>query len=333
MKAYLLRRLLSTPPLLLVIAALVFGATRWLPGDPIQIMMGEKATPEAREAAIRRYGLDRPIPEQFGRYLKDLLTRGDLGDSIILRPGEPVTAALARHLPPTIELACAAMLIATVAGIALGVAAAVRRGSWIDTAGMCVSVLGVSIPIFWLGLLLILAFGGLLPTGGNLGIALTIPRPTGFVLIDTLLAGEGFADALRHLMLPALTLATVPLSITARVTRASMLEVLGSDYVRTARAKGVAPETVVMRHAFRNALVPISTVLGLELAGLLGGAVLTETVFAWPGLGRWIVDASIARDYPAINAGVLVLAVIFVIANLAVDLLYAAVDPRIRYGR
>jgi peptide/nickel transport system permease protein len=195
---------------------------------------------------------------------------------------------------------------------------------------MSVSVLGVSIPIFWLGLLLILAFGRLLPSGGNLSPELSIARPTGFVLADTLAAGEGFADALRHLVLPALTLATVPMSITARVSRAAMLEVLGSDYVRTARAKGLSPERVVLGHALRNALVPIVTVLGLEFAYLLGGAVLTETVFAWPGLGTWIVEAAIKHDYPAINAGVLVMAAIFVGANLAVDVLVAIVDPRIR---
>ena len=331
MTAYLVRRFLTAIPLLFVITFIIFVSTRWLPGDPITIMLGEKATPEAREAGIRRYGLDKPILVQFKIYIAGLLGRADLGESIF-RPGEPLTETLKQRLPPTIELASAAMLMATFAGLILGILSAVARGTWLDYLGMSISVFGVSIPIFWLGLLLILAFGTVLPGGGNLSPQLTIERPTGFVLIDTLIAGEGFVDALRHLLLPALTLATVPMSITARITRTSMLEVLDSDYVRTARAKGVAPDSVVMRHAFRNALIPVSTVLGLEFAYLLGGAVLTETVFSWPGLGTWIVDAAVKHDYPAINAGVLVLAVIFVAANLLVDVLYAVFDPRIRYG-
>lgn len=334
MTGYVVRRLLASIPLLLIVTIVIFVCTRLLPGDPITIMLGEKTTPEARERAKKLYKLDRPIHEQCIAYLDRLLLHGDLGESVY-RPGEPLTAGIGRRLPPTIELAAAAMLIATFMGILLGVVSAVRRNTWLDHVGMSISVFGVSIPIFWLGLILILLFGGLLPGGGNLSPSITLERPTGFVLLDTLIAGrlDAFADALRHLILPALTLATVPLALIARITRSSMLEVLESDYVRTAKAKGLPPDLVVMRHAFRNALVPVVTFIGLEFGYLLGGAVLTETVFSWPGMGTWIVDSVLKLDYMAVNAGVLVLSVIFVVTNLAVDVLYAFVDPRIRYGR
>lgn len=330
MTEYLIRRLATAIPLLFVIVLLVFVCTHLHPGDPVRIKLGEKATPEAVKAMRERLHLDDPIPIQFLSYLGDL-ARGDLGESIY-SDGRPIAADIGVHLPATIELAFSAMLIATFVGVTLGVLSAVRRGKWVDYLSMTVSLFGVSIPIFWLGLLLILIFGRVMPTGGNLSPDLSVERVTGFMLIDAAIAGHA-ADALRHLILPAVTLATVPMAIIARITRSSMLEVLGMDYVRTARAKGVPSDSVVMKHAFRNALIPIVTVVGLQFGYLLGGAVLTETIFDWPGMGKWIVDAVSRLDYKVVNAGVLILAATFVLVNLLVDVAYAIIDPRIRYGR
>lgn len=331
MTAYLIRRLLTAVPLLLVVTLVVFLCTHLHPGDPIRIKLGEKASPEAVKAARERLRLDRPLHEQFVAYVGDIVFRGDLGESLYSH-GRPLTKDIGVHLPATIELAVAAMILATFVGVAMGVLSAVKRSTWIDYLSMSVSLFGVSIPIFWLGLLLILIFGRILPTGGNLSPDISPESVTGFMLIDAALAGHG-ADALSHLVMPAVTLATVPMAIIARITRSSMLEVLGMDYVRTARAKGVAPDDVVMKHAFRNALIPIVTVVGLQFGYLLGGAVLTETIFDWPGMGKWIVDAVSRLDYKVVNAGVLILATTFVAVNLVVDVAYAIIDPRIRYGR
>lgn len=334
MTAYIIRRLLAFFPLLLAVSFLVFALIRMVPGDPVDALYGEKATPEIRKQVTERWGLDEPILVQYGIYLKGILTRLDFGESYV-RTGQSIRAEIARFLPATIELTVTAMVLATFGGIFFGVIAALRKGSWIDYAGMGFALLGVSIPVFWLGMILLLAFGGLLAGGQAIDPRYTIESVTGFLLIDTLLAGnwEAFLDALRHLVLPATALATIPMAMIARITRNSMLEVLGSDYVRTAQAKGLERSAVVMKHAFRNALIPVLTLGGLEFGYLLGGAVLTETVFVWPGMGSYIIDSLAARDYLAITGAITVVTFLFVVVNLVVDLLYAFIDPRIRYGR
>jgi peptide/nickel transport system permease protein len=332
--AYIVRRLLAAVPLLLVVSFVVFFLSRVGGRDPVDAILGEKGSAEARERVTRELGLDRPLVVQYGIYMSGVL-RGDFGTSYILR-GQRVSEQIRRRFPPTIELATAAMIIAILLGIPAGVASAVWKNRWIDTVAMSVSLFGVSVPVFWLGLLLLLLAGQALPSGGNIDpiLAEDIPARTHSMLVDCLLAGNAaaFVDALRHLILPALTLATIPLAMTARITRSSMLEVLGNDYVRTARAKGLHGTRVVMKHAFRNALIPVVTLLGLEFGYLLGGAVLTETVFQWPGLGTYVVDAVFQTDPMSICGGSLVIAATFIVVNLAVDILYAFVDPRIRHG-
>lgn len=332
MTSYLVRRILAAIPLLLVVSFLVFLLSRAGGRDPVDAILGEKGTPETRARVTRELGLDRPILVQYGKYLEGIVTRGDFGVSYIMQE-QPVAEQIGRRFPPTIELATAAMILAILIGIPAGVISAIWRNTWIDYLVMGVSLLGVSIPVFWLGLLLIFALGGVLPIGGNIDPSMLIDPKTGFMLIDTLFSEEpgAFADALRHLVLPAMTLATIPLAMTARITRASLLEVMGSDYIRTARAKGLSGFKVVAKHAFRNALVPVVTLLGLEFGYLLGGAVLTETVFSWPGMGTYVVDAVFQTDPMAICGASIVIATTFIVVNLAVDILYAFVDPRIRY--
>lgn len=332
MTAYVVRRLLLLPVVLWAVSFIVFLLMRSVPGDPVTNIVGEKAPREVRERVRRERGFDKPILAQYGRYVGRLL-KGDLGESY-KRSGDRVSEEIRRRLPPTIELTLAAMLIALLGGLALGVLSAVYKGTWVDYASMTVALAGVSVPIFWLGLLLILAFGDVLPIGGNLSPEHFLEPRTGFMLLDTLFTGhiELFWDAIRHLIMPALALATIPLAMTARITRSSMLEVLGSDYLRTARAKGLSPWSQVLRHALRNALIPILTLVGLEFGYLLGGAVLTETVFDWPGMGTYILRSVRDTEYDSIGGAILVLAAIFVLVNLAVDLLYAFIDPRIRYG-
>ncbi len=333
MLAYITRRLLIAIPLLLVVSFVVFMLSRVGGRDPVDAILGEKGSPEARERVTRELGLDRPLIVQYGIYIKGVL-RGNFGKSYIMR-GQSVSEQILRRLPPTIELSLAAMLIAIVLGIPAGVAAAVWKSTWVDYVSMTVSLLGVSVPVFWLGLLLILAAGDALPTGGNIDAILgeDIEPKTHFMLLDAAMTGgEYFKDALLHLLLPALTLATIPLAMTARITRAAMLEVLGNDYVRTARAKGVSGYRVVMRHAFRNALIPVVTLLGLEFGYLLGGAVLTETVFDWPGMGTYIVNAVFQTDPVSICGASLVITTTFIVVNLAVDVAYAFIDPRIRHA-
>jgi peptide/nickel transport system permease protein len=296
-------------------------------------MLGERATPENIARVREQLGLNKPIYEQYLTFLGNAL-RGDLGRSILRQ--EPVTQEIIRRFPATIELALAALLFAVVVGIPAGVISAVRRGSWFDGTSMLVALTGVSMPIFWLGLMLIYLFSvvlHLLPTGGRLDAGTQFVPITNLVLVDSLLRGNipVFFQGLRHLLLPALALGTIPMAIIARMTRSSMLEVLGQDYVRTAHAKGLAARTVVVRHALRNAWLPIITVVGLQIGILLSGAILTETVFSWPGIGRWLVDAIYARDYPIVQGVTLVIALIFVVVNLSVDILYALVDPRIRF--
>ncbi|RPH50339.1 MAG: ABC transporter permease, partial [Planctomycetota bacterium] len=305
---------------------------RSVPGDPTTAIVGEKAPAELRERVRRERGFDRPILVQYGLYVSKLL-RGDLGESY-KRSNEKVSAQIARKLPHTIELTVAAMAIALTAGLALGILSALYKGRWVDYLSMTVALAGVSVPVFWLGLLLILAFGSILPIGGNLSPEHDVVARTGFLLIDTLLMGRAdlFGDAVLHLLMPALALSTIPLAMTARITRSSLLEVLGSDYIRTARAKGASPARIVLRHALRNAALPIVTLMGLEFGYLLGGAVLTETVFDWDGMGTYILTSVRETEYESIGGAVLVLAFTFVVVNLVIDILYAFIDPRVRYG-
>ncbi len=333
MTAYLLRRLLFLPVVLWAVSVIVFVLMRAVPGDPTTAIVGEKAPKELRERVRRERGFDRPILVQYGLYLGRLL-QGDLGESY-KRSGEKVSEQIARKLPHTIELSVAALVIALIGGLGFGILSAVHKGTWIDAASTSIALAGVSIPVFWLGLLLILAFGSFLPIGGNLRSDLFLVDRTGFVLIDALLMGDAaiFGDAVLHLLMPALALSTIPLATAARIIRSSMLEVLGSDYIRTARAKGATPARVVLVHALRNAGLPIVTLLGLEFGTLLGGAVLTETVFDWDGMGTYIFTSIRDTEYESIGGAVLVLAFTFVAINLIVDILYAFIDPRIRYGR
>jgi dipeptide transport system permease protein len=296
-------------------------------------MAGERRLDAAAHAALtQRLGLDQPLYVQYGRYLADLL-HGDLGRSLVTR--ESVAAEFAALFPATVELALAALLLAIVGGIGLGTWAALKRGSLIDQGVMLTATVGHSMPVFWWGLMLIMWFSvGLewTPVSGRVGIEYDVPAVSGFMLIDTLLSDEAgsFASALLHLVLPAIVLGTVPLAVIARMTRSSMLEVLREDYLRTARAKGLHPARVVLHHGLRNALIPVVTVLGLQVGSLLGGAVLTETIFSWPGIGKWLIDAIARRDYPVVQAAILMSALLFIAINLLVDALYGVLDPRQR---
>jgi len=332
----LLSKLATLVPTLLGVTVVAFALIRLIPGDPVEIMVGERRLdPAAHAALMARLGLDQPLPVQYGAYLKQL-AQGDLGRSLVTR--EPVSAEFAVLFPATVELAAAALLLALCVGLPLGLAAALRRGSWFDQAVMAVATVGHSMPVFWWGLILIMAFSvGLewTPVAGRVGIEFDIPTVTGFMLVDSALSDEAgaFVSSLLHLVLPAVVLGTIPMAVIARMTRSSMLEVLREDYMRTARAKGLNPARVVIVHGLRNALIPIVTVLGLQVGSLLGGAVLTETIFSWPGIGKWLIDAIARRDYPVVQAGILVSALVFITVNLVVDLLYAVVNPRLRGGR
>lgn len=329
--AYLARRVLQLVPVLLGISLVVFLMLRLIPGDPVRIMLGERASP-AEVARVRsELGLDRPLPEQFVDFVTRL-AQGDLGRSI--KRNTPVTEELARAFPATLELTLAAMAVATPVGILLGILAALKRNSPLDALCTAVSLGGISIPIFWLGIVFILIFPVGLEWFYFSGRTDFMVEPvTGLYLIDSLLMGRPdiFRNVAGHLVLPALTLATVPTAMIARMTRSSLLEVLGQDYVRTARAKGLSQAGVLLRHAMPNAMIPIVTVIGLQFGYLLGGAVLTETVFDWPGLGVMMVDAVNTRDYPLVQGAILLFAVTFSLVNLLVDLIYAVLDPRVRY--
>ena len=314
-----------------------FTLSQAVPADPITANLGEQAAsnPEVVAAFRHRWGLDRPLPEQYGIYLWNVL-HGDLGRSITTK--QPVVQDLRRHLPATIELAVAAMAISVVVGIPLGVIAAARRDGFVDQIARVVSLIGVSMPIFWLGLVAIVVFyswAGWAPPPGRLSARLEPPPfVTGFVLIDALVAGRSdvVKDSLKHLILPALVLSSYSLGVITRVMRAGMLEVLGEDYVRTARAKGVDERAVMIRHAARNSLIPTLTVIGLSFGGLLSGAVVTESVFSWPGLGLYAFRSATSLDFPAIMGVGIVVATVYVLVNLAVDLAYGLLDPRIRVG-
>jgi len=335
MRSFILKRLLLLIPTLFGISLLVFLMVHLVPGDPAQVMLGERASAESLAELRAELGLDRPMYVQAGRFFLGLL-KGDLGRSI--KTHEKVTTELRRRFPATIELTVFSMVLAATVGMAAGVLSAARRGTVLDYASMTIALVGVSMPIFWLGLILILLFSvtfGILPISGRIGAAFYVREITGLYLVDTLLRADlrAFGDAVRHLVLPAVALGTVPMAVIARMTRSSMLEVLREDYIRTARAKGLTERSVVLRHALRNAFVPTLTMIALEFGYLLGGAIITETIFAWPGGGRWLYLAVLARDFRAVQGGVLLIATSFVLVNLTADLLYAWVDPRIKYGR
>jgi peptide/nickel transport system permease protein len=322
-------------PVLIGMSIITFAIVHAIPGDPAKAILGDKATPDQVAMIKKDLGLDQPWYIQYFRYVDGLL-HGDLGTSLITH--RPIAEEIKPFLAATAELTLAAMLIAVFFGVNLGILSAWRQNSWVDYTAMLVALLGVSIPVFWLGLMEQWLFAqhlGWLPSNGQIDPRMEFEGSTGFLLLDTLLAGDwdAFSDVLRHLILPATALGTIPMAIIARMTRSSMLEVMRSDYIRTARAKGLSEFWVIYKHALKNAFIPILTVAGLQLGMLLGGAVLTETIFSWPGVGRYIYDAISARNYPVIQSGILVLATIFVLINLIVDLLYAWIDPRIQYGK
>ena len=334
MTAYIIRRILGLIPVLLGITILVFFLIRLIPGDPAVTMLGDRARLQDVERVRELLGLNDPLYMQYFKYMGQLL-RGDLGQSIINRT--QVTDELRYRLPATIEMIFGSMIIGVSIGVSVGVISAIRRNSWFDVMGMIGALLGVSMPIFWLALILIYALAvnnKVLPPSGRIDVQLYVQRRTGFVLIDTLLMGDvgAFMNAIWHMIMPSFVLSTVIMPGLARITRASMLEVLRQDYVRTARAKGLKENVVVFQHALKNALLPVVTVIGGWLAGLLGGAILTETVFSWPGMGTWTYRAILGRDYPIVQGSVLVSATIYVFVNLVVDVLYAFIDPRIRYN-
>lgn len=356
MPTYILRRLLSSIPVLIGILFVTFSLARLIPGDPCRAILGEKATQSVCDDFIHRHGLDKPIPTQFAIYVNEIL-HGDLGNSI--RYSKPVTELLAERLPTTLELTISAMLFSIVIGIPLGIISAVRHNSLIDLSTMMIANIGVSMPVFWLGLMLAYIFALLLkgtpfalPPSGRLSPGLV---PAAFYeawglhiaspilkeilnflsrmnLLNSLLIGriDIFWDALKHMILPAVAVGTIPLALIARMTRSSMLDVLGQDYVRTARAKGLPRNTVILKHALRNALLPLVTIIGLSLGTFLGGAVLTETIFGLSGVGRIMYDSITARDYGVIQSFTVVIAVFFVILNLIVDISYVYLDPRVR---
>jgi peptide/nickel transport system permease protein len=332
-RRYALRRTLTVIPVLLGISILVFSFVHLIPGDPAVTMLGERATPEKVAAVRERLGLDRPIHEQYLLYIGKAL-RGDLGVSIVR--GDPVFTDILRRFPATVELAVAAIVLAILLGIPIGIVSAVWRKSLVDSLARVLALTGVSMPIFWLGVMLAWVFAvelRLLPTGSRLDSVADYEPWTHFVLLDAVLQRNWamIPDALRHLVLPAVALATIPLAVIARMMRASMLEVLSRDFIRTADAKGLSRAVVVLRHGLRNALLPVLTVVGLQVGSLLAGAILTETIFSWPGIGRWVYESIESRDYPIVQGASLFIGVIVVVVNLATDLLYAAVDPRIKY--
>ncbi|HSF34267.1 MAG TPA: ABC transporter permease [Candidatus Tectomicrobia bacterium] len=333
MVRYVTWRLLTFLYVLLGVSLAIFVLMRLIPGDPALVMLGERATAERIVEVRRSLGLDRSLAVQYLIYLKNILT-GHLGRSI--HTNTRVAEELSERFPATIELSLAAICLAGFIGVLAGIVSATRQYSILDSGFMMLSLAGVSMPIFWLGLMMIWAFAlvlGWFPPSGRLEVRIFLDSVTGFYVLDSLLTRnwEAFWDALWHLALPAITLATVPFAIIARMTRSSLLEVLRQEYITTARSKGLNEWVVITRHALRNALIPILTVGGLQFGLLLGGAILTETIFSWPGLGRLLYNAVLARDYPVVQGGTLLIAVTFTVINLVVDLLYALADPRIRY--
>lgn len=335
MLKYIIKRILMLIPVLLGVSIIVFLIMRVFSPDPAPIVLGQHATQETINIWRQANGLSDPIYMQYWHFLTGALT-GDFGTSYYTKA--PVLEEIMARFPATIELAVVAIVIAAVFGILIGVISAVKKNSIFDNAGMFVALIGVSMPIFWLGILLIILFSGTLhwlPSSGRIDPLLQPASVTGFYLIDSLIAGdmEAFADAFQHLVLPAVALAMYSMAIIARMTRSSMLETLQQDYIRTARAKGISEGKVIRKHAFRNGLIPIVTVIGLQLGSLLGGAVLTETVFSWPGIGAYTVACILKSDFPVVQGVVLLIATVFVLVNLVVDIVYAFLDPRIKYSK
>jgi peptide/nickel transport system permease protein len=320
-------------PVLLGVITVVFVALRLIPGDPAIALAGDKASAAQIEQMREALGLNRPLPVQYVEFVTNILT-GQLGTSIRTRAS--ISKELPENFAPTVELSLAALLIAVAVGLPTGILAAIRRGTVLEQAMMIGSLFGVSMPVFWIGLMLIYVLGaqaGLFPLSGTISTTISVPLVTHLYTVDSLLAGDltAFKDVLAHLILPAVTLSTVTMAIVSRMARSSMLEVLGRDYLTTARAKGLRERSVVTRHALKNALIPVVTVIGLQLGGLLSGAVLTETVFGRVGVGRYVVTAISARDYPVVQGTVIAIAFFVVTISLVVDIVYAALDPRIRY--
>jgi peptide/nickel transport system permease protein len=315
------------------VSIVVFFMVRAIPGDPAQLLLGQQATEEQVQQVRHNMGLDKPVIVQYGIFLADAV-RGDLGDSIVT--GRPVTTELLARFPATLELTAFAMLVAILVGVPVGVISAVKQYSWLDKFTSVLALTGISMPIFWLAMILIVIFFvnlGWLPFPGRLSTGYAVTSITGLVLVDSLLTlnFSAFWDGFLHLVMPAIALGTIPMAVVMRMTRSSMLEVMGEDYVRTARAKGVVPWRVIFKHALRNALLPTVTVIGLQAGLLMGGAVITETIFSWPGVGQIAYDSVNRRDYAMIQGVVLYGATLFVLVNLLVDVLYAVLDPRVRY--
>ena len=332
MLRFAVRRLILLVPILIGLSLLVFFWIRALPGSPAEALLGERASAESVAQVRDQYGLDDPLYEQYWRYLQTIGS-GDLGTSIASR--RPITEEIRERFPATIELAFGAMIFATFLGIPLGFIAAKRHGQSVDHASLFVSLIGVSIPIFFLAIILKWAFSvelGWLPSVGRQDVLIDAEHPTNFYVLDGIVTGNWTAawDAIKHLILPAIALGSIPLAIIARITRASVLDVQNEDYVRTARAKGLSGQVVDRRHVLRNAMLPISTIVGLQVGLLLSGAILTETVFAFPGIGTWLQAAIENRDYPVIQGGILFVAIVVVLVNLFVDLSYGLLNPRIR---
>lgn len=336
MLSFIARRFGLLIPTFFGVTLLTFALIRLIPGDPVEVMMGERRVdPQMHAEAMHRLGLDKPLYQQYLDYIGNL-AQGNLGESLTTR--DSVWNEFLTLFPATLELSLAALLFAGVFGLLAGVIAALKRGSLFDHGVMTISLAGYSMPIFWWGLILIMLFSvslGWTPVSGRLDLLYDIEPRTGFMLIDTLLSHEegAFMDAVRHLILPAIVLGTIPLAVIARMTRSSMLEVLREDYVRTARAKGLSPARVVFVHALRNAMIPVLTVFGLQVGTLLAGAVLTETIFSWPGIGKWLIDAIGRRDYPVVQNGILLVATLVILVNFIVDILYGLANPRIRHQR
>jgi peptide/nickel transport system permease protein len=331
MIGFIIRRVLVVIPTLLGITIIIFMMLAITPGDPAELLLGERATQESLEAMREYLGLNKPLYVQYGMFLKRV-AKFDLGETIWTR--QKVSIEIMERFPATIELALAAMIISSFLGILLGIISATKQYSWFDYTSMLGSLFGVSMPVFWLGLVLMLIFSltlGWFPMSGRLGVDVELTVITNFYVFDAILTKNWAAlkDILMHLALPAMALSTIPLAIVARMTRSSMLEVLRQDYIRTARAKGLSEVKIVLKHALRNGLIPVVTVVGLQFGILLGGAILTETVFAWPGVGKWMFDGVVKRDYMVIQGGTLLVATTFVMINLVVDVLYAIINPRI----